>query len=179
VNLERALLIDGWMEQHDLEWLAKQAATHQRIVEVGCWMGRSTMALADNTPGVVWAIDHWNGSEEHQNNFRDNADDPDWLAKIFFHNLGEHIISGKVVPRRMPSVAFAEEWLKYGKVPFDMTFIDASHDYASVKADIVAWRPITKGLLCGHDAGHGPIMDALRELLPGYRTEESMWLIDV
>jgi predicted O-methyltransferase YrrM len=144
-------------------WLANQASTHERIVEVGAGIGRSTMVLAANTPGTVWAVDHWQDSE----------------AKQFYANLKEHIESGKVKPARMASVEFATQWKELGRPFFDMTFIDASHDYESVKADILAWKPITRGLLCGHDAGHPPIMQATRELLPGVRHEGSMWVVEV
>jgi hypothetical protein len=66
VNIENALKITGWMEDHSLVWLAEQAAIHNSIVEVGCWRGKSTTCLADNTSGIVYAVDHWKGSEEHQ-----------------------------------------------------------------------------------------------------------------
>jgi hypothetical protein len=36
---------------------------------------------------------------------------------------------------------------------FDLVFIDADHSYASVTADIAAWRSKVRraGILCGHD----------------------------
>ena len=36
----------------------------------------------------------------------------------------------------------------------DMSYIDASHDYASVKKDLSAWWPKTKKILSGHDYNH-------------------------
>jgi len=47
-------------------------------------------------------------------------------------------------------------------------FIDAAHDYDSVKKDLVAWQPKLKaaGLLAGHDAQHAEVMRAVNETFP-------------
>ena len=174
LNITNAEAIHGWMERTDLLWLAEKAAQHIDICEVGCWRGRSTTCLADNTIGSVHAVDHWRGSEEHQ------PVDADKLYAMFIEQMFPYIASGKVVPIRGESVQVASKFQQSGRT-FDMVFVDASHDYESVSADIRAWKPLVRsgGLFCGHDAGHPPIMRALAELLPQSHNENSMWVVDI
>lgn len=51
----------------------------------------------------------------------------------------------RAVIMHMPSTEAAK-----GLDNLDFVFIDADHEYESVKADILAWKPKTR-LLCGHD----------------------------
>jgi predicted O-methyltransferase YrrM len=172
MNIENALKVQGWMDEHDLRWLAEEASKHSRIVEVGCWRGRSTTCLADNTPGVVYAIDHWRGSEEHQ------PVDAERLYEMFREQMASYITAGKVVTFRADSTLAAANFAANCET-FDMIFVDASHDYESFCADVRAWRPLVRpgGLFCGHDAGHPPIVRALAELLPESHNENSMWVV--
>ena len=45
--------------------------------------------------------------------------------------------------------------LNFKDFSVDMSYIDASHDYSSVKKDLSAWWPKTKKILSGHDYKHG------------------------
>lgn len=147
VGIDRALAIDGWMTQGELEWLAARAAEHDKIAEIGSWMGRSTAALADHTMGVVFAIDTWMGSDEPAHNAILSGKSKDWLFERFMENAATNVI-----PIRMESVA-AAAYLGRKRHLFDMIFLDGAHDVESVKADIEAWRPLLRegGLFCGHD----------------------------
>jgi predicted O-methyltransferase YrrM len=172
MNISRALEIPGWMEEKELIWLANEASRHDKIVEIGCWMGRSTRALADNTSGMVLAVDTWKGSEEHQDQLKDK--DPDWLYGQFLVNMTG---TTNVFPVRLSSTeaaATCKETLR----DFDMVFIDASHDYESISADIVAWKPLIKpgGIICGHDRGYPPIHQAVTELLGQAGGDTDIWV---
>ena len=180
IDIVPSLTIDGWMDQPELEWLAEKAQTHERIVEVGAWMGRSTMTLANHTAGIVYAVDHWRGSIEHQSGLANKPQE--WLYEEFHRNLEKHIESGKVVPVPVSSVEAAYRFARVLKAPlFDMVFIDASHDDDNIRADIAAWTPLVAagGLLCGHDGGHAPIERAVRQIFPNVRFECSMWVVDL
>jgi hypothetical protein len=50
----------------------------------------------------------------------------------------------------------------------DMIFIDGSHDYESVKADLDAWTPKCKRLLCGHDFNNSGVATAVRNKFTHY-----------
>jgi predicted O-methyltransferase YrrM len=164
MNIARAREIPGWMIDSELEWLADQAGKHSRIVEVGCWVGRSTRALADNTIGLVYAVDTFEGSEEHQKFLKDKP--TGWILKRFLENL--HGCSN-VHPVISTSLEAADN-LAINAQQFDMIFIDANHDYAHVREDILAWMPLLLpgGLLCGHDYGPNwpEVAKAVDELIP-------------
>lgn len=178
MNLTNALKIQGFTNEHELEWLARQGSTRQRIVEIGAWKGRSTRAIADNTSGTVWAVDTWNGTLEDPH-FKELQGKPeDWLATEFLKNIGTTLLHasierGNVVPVRMPSLNAASHLGVSLDLTFDMIFIDADHSYEAVRDDILAWRPLLAegGLFCGHDyiAGRGGVLRAVDEVVPGVK----------
>jgi len=178
MDISNALQVEGAMNEPELAWLAEQASKNYRIVEVGCWQGRPTTVLADNTEGKVFAVDHWLGSEEHQEFLRDKPED--YVLKLWEKNLRYHLASHKVYKIQGYSHIIAAHWLK-NKQLFDMVFIDASHDYANVKRDIQCWEPlvIKGGTLCGHDYGYPPVTKAVQELVPGVQSHHSIWYTEV
>ena len=150
--IERALGIEGWMSSEELTFLAEQAKTHTRVAEIGSWRGRSTAALADNTPGTVFAIDTWEGSKETDFDPGFQAGGAEWLWQEFLRNRADNVI-----PVIGASIAAAADFAAKGET-FDMIFIDGAHDAESVAADLAAWRPLLApgGLFCGHDFWPNP-----------------------
>jgi len=110
------------------------------VVEVGAWHGRSTRALA-NVKGVVYAVDHWKGSVGEA---RFDGIDPDAEFATFKKRTAD-LENLRII--RMDSVSAAKRFSKQ----VDMVFIDASHDEVSFRADVEAWLPKTRKILCGHD----------------------------
>jgi len=161
MNIARAETIEGGMNPIELEWLAKQASKCSRVVEIGCLRGRSARAMADNMhgPSVLYCVDHFKGSEEHGDAFSKD----DSLYRTFMENMKDHIASGRVYVYACPSLEAAQ--IIDADSGLDMVFIDASHDYDSVKSDIDAWKPLLRGggLLCGHDYGHPPIYQVIKD----------------
>ena len=181
MTIERAKAINGWMTELELLWLAEQAEKYDRIVEIGCYRGRSTRALADNTKGVVIAIDHWNGEPQIAMNEKERSQ----LYNDFCINLADLIEQKKVYPFKMHH----EDVTKCAErfcTP-SMVFIDGSHQYADVKRDVAFWMEMLKAngngvsLLCGHDVDYEPVAKALEELVPDYHVvvKTSLWYAHV
>jgi len=136
----------------------------QVVIEVGCWAGASTRHIASLLPegGILYAVDHWNGSEEHQ------AGEPFWnpvlphLYEQFLSNVIHANLTDKIVPVRMSSV---DASLYLADVRADLIYIDASHDYQSVLNDLHVWYPRLSehGVLCGDDWGYPDICRAVFE----------------
>jgi hypothetical protein len=144
--------IEGWMTDQELRWLAKTAKDKKLIVEFGSHCGKSTRALADNSPAdaLVIAVDPWSGEYFNQN------DDP---MKVlggsrfddFQQNLFNHINVGKVLPVRKFSHDFKLEHRKA-----DFVFIDGDHRYESVLNDINNALSMADfgAVISGHDYNH-------------------------
>src|SRR5215467_12420466 len=104
MNIDVAREIDGWMSENELRFLAHNASKYNLILEAGCYKGRSTRAMADNTNGVIFAIDPWNGDYRGYNNPNDialrqyNAGQGPEIWGDFKKNLKPYIDNGHVIP---------------------------------------------------------------------------------
>ena len=155
IKIDKAYHCDGYMNIHELRWLARKAKTHKMICEVGSWHGRSSRAIADNLPedGVLYCVDTWNGSiTEPQNHGSAKWENGDHAFMEFCDNNIDLIKSGKIVPIRMNSESAVKMFKKHN-TKFDMIFIDAGHTYEECKKDIDTWKYLIEdsGLFCGHD----------------------------
>ncbi|SRR6266851_5276858 len=170
MQINRAIYIRGWMNEVELIWLAQQAETHMRIVEIGSFCGRSCRALADNTKGIVTAVDTW--GIEHP-----AYGDTTGLFDQFKNNM---IGCDNLRIVKKMSLDAAQE---LAGEQFDMVFIDADHRYEAVKADIRAWLPLISpgGLICGHDYDdHDEVRRAVNEVLPDAKLEAgSIWALNL
>lgn len=121
------------------------------IAEIGAWLGlsiRDWVKFAGES-GRVYAIDHWEGSVEHQpGQFAHHSVLPR-LYPQFLSNMIQWGIANSVTPIRMSSVNAARTL----NIRPDIVYVDGAHDYANVDADIRAWYPklSDRGILCGDD----------------------------
>ena len=156
ITIESALRVEGWMTAPELEWLATQALDHERILEIGSHLGRSTVALADNTAGTVTAVDDWRGPRDV------NGSPKNWFED-FKRNIRGRLNIG---PVRMDHAQLAD--YHPANRP-DMIFVDGDHAYASVKRDLLWAVKVAdeRTLICGHDFERPEVARAVHEVLRG------------
>jgi hypothetical protein len=146
--------IPGWMSTPELNWLYETARGMQSIVEIGCWKGRSTYALLSGCPGTVHAVDHFRGSLYEREVKHREAQTTDLYAE-FLRNVGGF---GNLVVHRMASSDAAAQIAEA-----DMVFIDGGHSFDEVCADLEAWLPVARKLICGHDYQFPPVLMAVHQ----------------
>jgi len=155
--------IPGWMHIEQLEWLADQASSHHRIIEIGAWAGRSADVLSRATLGAVWVVDSWSPTDPGDQTTKGLFDiDAACACNIYMDKVGYR---NNVTTMMMTS---ADAYAQLGHLTFDMVFIDADHRYQAVLEDILMWRSLLspKGLLCGHDGEYTDVRRAVDELVP-------------
>jgi SAM-dependent methyltransferase len=120
------------------------------IVEVGSWKGRSAAFMAveiiNSNKNIKFdCVDTWKGSIEHTTY---DVITEEKLYDVFLSNIEP--VKHTINPIRMTSIDASK---LYEDDSLDFVFIDASHEYEDVKADILAWLPKVKigGILAGHD----------------------------
>jgi len=131
------------------------------IIEIGSWEGRSTCVLANAVrPRPMLAIDTWEGSPGEIS--AELAAERDvyatWRANV------KLLTGGNVAPVK----SGWREFVPRIQDPVALCFIDAEHTYREVYDNIEAILPhlAVGGVLCGDDAGHPPVREAIAELLP-------------
>jgi predicted O-methyltransferase YrrM len=158
--LAEAAAIDGWMSGQELECLQRLATelpAGARVVEVGSWKGRSTVAICGGLAGVqdarMWAVDIFGADAENW----EEAPDVDAVYDEFRKHTSRFRFL-EVVRQASPGAAAA-----FDDGSLDWVFIDAHHAYEAVLADIAAWAPKLKagGLMSGHDFAMPSVRDAV------------------
>jgi hypothetical protein len=138
------------LPQSDAEALAalvqKFRDEHRRkpvVLEVGSWAGRSAIIMSQSGAAHVTCVDTWGGNtnDEGCKQYDGQAGSP---FEVFQRNTAGMNISA--VKAKSPDAA-----AKFRDGQFDIVYIDAEHDYESVKQDILAWKPKAKHILAGHD----------------------------
>lgn len=169
---------EAWFPQESQEALADLYRMTEgvtgRVIEIGSWEGRSTVALANAChPEVVHAVDTWEGSpgEISADLARDRDVYGTWRSNVF------SLTAGNVE-------AFRMGWRDYAARtagPVRFLFIDAEHTYVEVRdtiAEFLPWMP-SGAVICGDDAHHEPIRRAVIEAFPLAKGIATLWFWQV
>lgn len=140
------------------------------VIEVGCWEGRSTIALANAChPTFVRAVDTWDGSPGEISWTLAHQRD---VYTRFVENIENH--TGRNV------TAYRMGWRDYFAShdnPIKFLHIDAEHTYSEVRDNIEAALPllVPGGVICGDDVHHPPIRMAVLDTLPDAGVQATLW----
>ncbi len=169
--------LPGWFDFAALYDEAVAAALPgDTLVEVGVWHGRSLVYLAKaaraSGKGLrLYGVDHFLGDP-------DTGPAPLGLGARCVCNFLDagFTIGGDTVKLIISDSVRAAK--RFSDASLGFVFLDASHDYASVRSDLRAWLPKVRpgGTLAGHDYLAPGVARAVAELLPGYVRRESCWL---
>lgn len=129
----------------ELDFLKKSIGENKTIVEVGCYMGGTTIALAEFNK--VIAIDPFLSNYDKEPIYDiDPINNMEGIENIFLASiLGKNVIWYKEK---------SEDVLKWWKDEIDGVFIDGNHTEPFVLIDI-GWIPFVKpgGIIAFHDYG--------------------------
>jgi cephalosporin hydroxylase len=165
--------IDGWFNHHDAHVyhsMVEYLDNGSTILEIGAYKGRSTICLAQTIIASgkdikIHVVDTFEGDGECGN----ISTYQEFMTNMLpYANLVELIRKGE-------STHIAEtNTYRYGGV-----YIDASHDYKSVSADIKAWLPFIKigGVMGGHDYNFASVRMAVDENFTEVISLGNSWLV--
>ncbi len=136
--------IEGYMNKQNIKPLrraVKNVPNDYTWVELGSWAGRSAAfcmveLLNRNKQGKFFCVDTWSGGAEHQDH---DLIKTETLYEKFLKNLNPVI--NNVTPIKMLSWEAAN---LFDNNTVDFCYVDAAHDYESVKKDLTAWWPKIK-----------------------------------
>lgn len=159
--------VEGWIPLPDAELLRRLAQRSPAdIVEIGCYRGRSTIALclgaSEAEPGgfLVYSIDpHRRATGVYGGKF--GPED----REAYYRNMLGSGLARQAALINLPSELVGPIWGS----PVGLLFIDGDHRYEAVRRDVEVWRPhlLAEGVIVLDDASDvkgGPFR-VVRELL--------------
>jgi len=165
----------GWASNHSAFAEVIAEIKPQLIVEVGTWIGGSSRTMVEQclANGIkdfeIVCIDTFLGSVEHWNRTSYLMTHKNGRPTIYEQFISNTIHAGYqnyVTPFPVDSQnGFLT--LKHFNITPDLVYIDAGHDYFSVKNDLDNWSSILKpgGILIGDDYFNFDIKRAVKESL--------------
>lgn len=168
----------GWAttETYNRLWWLIHEYDVRSVIEVGSFVGMTAVWLSDMTQvELVYCVDTFDKPNHHREPIGRYLRHPggeywkDSQYKEFLRNTLPYV---NVHHLKMPSLEAAEL-----DVSADLVYIDADHSYEAVKADIEAWRPHARKVICGDDNNRSKygVARAVEELGIPNRDERIWW----
>lgn len=163
--------VEGWLLPDEIPWLREQGRKARVMVEVGSWKGKSATALLEESPGILFCVDHHQGSPGEEELFHEVQTGVGQLQvrEQFLDNVREFREAGRLFLVPSDSVGgYHYLSLILQHTLADLVFIDADHRYESCRRDILSYQKLVRsgGILCGHNMDYDGVSKAVRELLP-------------
>jgi predicted O-methyltransferase YrrM len=153
--------VQGWLEDLEGDWLYQLARGTADIdpvvVELGSFKGRSSVVLAAGLLGKanarLFCVDTFAQDEDpdYQRRFYEallRGERHDLFA-TFLRNVRSCGVVTVITPLRGFTFEHASNW----RLPIDLLFIDANHEFPAVMRDFQQWSPFVKrgGVIAFHD----------------------------
>ncbi len=176
----------GWFSFQEIySYIVKISRNEARFVEVGCLLGKSlsylSIEITNSGKNIeLYGVDTWPKMRVDQKGYKEGG-----LSKFegdtfkaFQWNMKSSGIDN-ITPIRMLSSEAAKQ---FEDRSLDFVFIDAEHDYNSVKNDILSWLPKIKngGYIGGHDYEMDSVKKFIKEQFDGkfiIGTITTSWLV--
>lgn len=157
--------LQGWNSTHPaFEYFLNETNDHNCfnsvVIEVGSWKGASVVHMANvSKHSRFYCVDTWLGGADHvlSDLPQDHIPKLNGYPQLYFqflYNVNKAGFAGRVVPLPMTSAAGAKV-LAREKIVADLIYIDGSHEYADVWADLCAYWDLVRpgGIMFGDDWG--------------------------
>jgi hypothetical protein len=161
------------------DFIAEKLNDGDKVVEIGSWLGRSVIYLAQACKRAgkrvqITTVDTFKGEsnqKEHEATVKECGGS---LRSTFEANLKHCGVDDMVSVVEGDS---ADSATLFEDSSLAFCYIDAAHDYESVRRDISAWKSKVKpsGVLAGHDACWHEVKRAVDELCPGAKYLGVVW----
>ena len=182
--------LQGWASDSPVFDYVIENHRPKKIIEVGSWKGRSAINMANICKKLgltteILCIDTWLGSVENwldkeQNLIKSKLKNgKPTTYEQFISNVIHYGMTDCITPFPIDSNNAYLILQKYN-VKVDFVYIDAGHNYDSVKSDLHNYSKLLAkgGILVGDDWFHPPIRQAVAETLGQVETfshDKFMW----
>jgi predicted O-methyltransferase YrrM len=171
--------IPGWFDLSKaiaVQRVVKRLPAGARLVELGSFQGRSSVAIAAVLPpgARLYCVDHFQGSPEHQTMKLDLGS----LRQAFDRHMVEFGVQDRV---EVMALSTREAAARFQPDSLDFVLLDAAHDFDSVHADLIDWYPKLKPGAClvcdDYEPAWPGVMQAVQALaLEGKLIARALWL---